>query len=271
VSFFALSKVLTQLVYPLSIALLLLVAALVSLQRSRVRTARRFLVAAIALLWIASLPVVGYHVLDGLERRFPPVQPEATPSAGAIVLLGGAIAPPYPPRYWAELNGSADRIVHASRLWRAGKAPIVVSSGGGGPYTGGPQTPAEAMADLLVEWGVPRDAIVLERKSKTTYENALYSKQLLDERGIQDVLVVTSAAHMTRALAVFRSLGLHATAAPTDYETGGLIDYRNPTIWLPDASTLSGTASALKEYLGILVYWLRGWIHTDALRSVLAG
>jgi uncharacterized SAM-binding protein YcdF (DUF218 family) len=112
---------------------------------------------------------------------------------------------------------------------------------------------------------------VLERKSKTTYENALYSKQLLDERGIQDVLVVTSAAHMTRALAVFRSLGLHATAAPTDYETGGLIDYRNPTIWLPDASTLSGTASALKEYLGILVYWLRGWIHTDALRSVLAG
>jgi uncharacterized SAM-binding protein YcdF (DUF218 family) len=249
---------------------LLLFAALVSLGRSRIRAARRFLVAAIALLWIASLPVVGYHALDGLERRFPPVQPEATPSAGAIVLLGGAIAPPYPPRYWAELNGSADRIVHASRLWRAGKAPIVVSSGGGGPYTGGPQTPADAMADLLVEWGVPRDAIVLERKSKTTYENALYSKQLLDERGIHDVLVVTSAAHMTRALAVFPASACtrpqpRPTARPAASST------TNPTIWLPDASTLSGTASALKEYLGILVYWARGWIHTDALRSVLAG
>src|SRR4029450_3641626 len=107
VSFFALSKVLTQLVYPLSIALLLLVAALVSLGRSRVRAARRFLGAAIALLCIASLPVVGYHALDGLERRFPPVQPEATPSAGAIVLLGGAIAPPYPPRHSPELKPSA--------------------------------------------------------------------------------------------------------------------------------------------------------------------
>ena len=82
---------------------------------------------------------------------------------------------------------------------------------------------------------------------------------------------MTSAAHMTRALAVFRSLGLRATPAPTDYRTGGLIDYSNPTIWLPDVGALSATSAALKEYLGILVYWVRGEIHTDALRSVLRG
>jgi uncharacterized SAM-binding protein YcdF (DUF218 family) len=268
-SAYALTKILTQLAYPLCIALGLLAIALVLLARRRVRGARRLLVAALLLLAVPSLPAFGFHLLHSLEGRYPPVAPEAAPNAGAIVLLGGAISPPHPPLYWADLNGAADRILHAARLWRAGKAPIVVSSGGGGPYIGGPQTPSEAMADILVELGVSRDAIVLEKQSRNTYENALYSKRLLDERGIRDVLVVTSAAHMLRALAVFRSLGLNAVPAATDFESGGAIDYEYPAVWIPDAGALVGTGAAMKEYLGIAVYTLRGWIHLDALRSAL--
>jgi uncharacterized SAM-binding protein YcdF (DUF218 family) len=269
-SAFALGKILTQLAYPLCIALGLLAIALVSLARRRATAARRCLVAALLLLGLPSLPAFGFQLLHGLESRYPPVAPESAPSAGAIVLLGGAISPPHPPLYWTDLNGAVDRIFHAARLWRAGKAPIVVSSGGGGPYIGGPQTPSEAMADILVELGVARDAIVLEKQSRNTYENALYSKRLLDERGIRDVLVVTSASHMLRALSVFRSLGLHAIPAPTDYEGGGAIDYTWPTVWIPDAGALVGTGMAMKEYLGIAVYTLRGWIHVDALRSALS-
>ena len=264
-SFFGLSKVATQLVYPLSLGIATLLVTYVQLRRGRTVAARRWLLAAIALLWIPAMPVVSFHLNDLLVMRYPPVRPENSPSAGAIVLLGGAIAPPHPPLEWMDLNESADRIVHAARLWRAGKAPLVIASGGGGPYTGGPQTPADAMADLLVEWGVPRDAILLERRSRNTYENALYSKQLLDERGIRDVLVVTSAAHMPRSMAVFRSLGLNAIPAATDYPGGDSIGYDNPTIFLPDAGALRATEAAIKEYLGIVVYWIRGEIRDPRL------
>jgi len=264
-TFFRLTKIATQLVYPLSLAIALVIAAYVLLRRRRERAARRVLVAAIVLLWIPSMPVVSFHLRNALEMRFPPVQPADAPTAGAIVLLGGALSVPHPPLFWMDLNQSADRILHAARLWRAGKAPLVISSGGGGSYTGGPQTPADAMADLLVEWGVPRDAILLERRSRDTWENALFSKELLDERGIRDVLVVTSAAHMPRSLAVFRSLGLNALPAATDYAGGASIDHSNPTVWLPDAGALWATAAGVKEYLGIAVYWMRGWIRDPRL------
>lgn len=259
-SFFALTKVATQLVYPLSLAIALLVAAYVLLRRERVVSARRCIAAAIVVLWAPAMPVVAWHVKRPLEMRWPPMRVEDAPKAGAIVLLGGAIVPPHPPLDWMDLNQSADRILHAARLWRAGKAPIVVSSGGGGPHTGGPQVPADAMADLLVEWGVSREAIVLERRSKTTFENALYTKELLDARGIREVLVVTSAAHMPRSIAVFRALGFDAIPAGTDYAGSASILYGNPLLWLPDAAGLRETSAGLKEYLGLLVYWLRGQI-----------
>lgn len=264
-TFFRFSKIATELVYPLSLGIGLAIVAWVLLRRRRELAARRTLLAAIVMLWLPATPLIGFHLNNALEMRHPPVRPEDSPTAGAIVLLGGAIRPPHPPLYWMDLNQSADRILHAARLWRAGKAPFVVSSGGGGPYTGGPQKPADAMADLLVEWGVPREAILLERRSKNTYENALFSKELLAERGIRDVLVVTSAAHMPRSLAVFRSLDMNAIPAATDYSGGDAIAYSNPLVWIPDAGALRGTAAGIKEYLGIGVYWLRGWIRDPRL------
>jgi uncharacterized SAM-binding protein YcdF (DUF218 family) len=192
------------------------------------------------------------------------VSPEQAPSASAIVLLGDGVAPGMPPRNWADLYDSADRIVHASRLFRAGKAPLVVAAGGSGWRSAAAQKPADAMADLLVEWGVPRDAILLERESRTTYENAIYTRKLLEARGIDGpVLLVTSAAHMWRSMAVFESAGMRAIPAATDYEPAG-IDLGDPRIWLPDVDALQDANGAIKEYLGVLVYRLRGQIHAGA-------
>jgi uncharacterized SAM-binding protein YcdF (DUF218 family) len=75
---------------------------------------------------------------------------------------------------------------------------------------------------------VPENAILLEIESRTTYENAVFSKRLLEANGLEEIRLVPSALHMPRALATFRSLGITAIPAPTDFE---VVDQRTTTVW----------------------------------------
>jgi uncharacterized SAM-binding protein YcdF (DUF218 family) len=132
---------------------------------------------------------------------------------------------------------------------------VVVASGGAFVEGDGAESPATA--DLLVEWGVPREAIVVEGRSGTTRENAVETAKLLAERSLHRVLLVTSAAHMGRALGAFRAVGVEAVPAPADFQVGG----GTPTVleWLPDAGALRRTNEALREWMGRAWYGLRGW------------
>ena len=113
------------------------------------------------------------------------------------------------------------------------------------------------MGELLRAWGVPEEAILLETESRNTDENALYSKRPLEAHGLKHILLVTSALHMPRALALFRASGIDAVPAPTDFE---VVDRGDRTLmpWLPDAAALEGSTRAIKEYLGLGVYWIQG-------------
>jgi uncharacterized SAM-binding protein YcdF (DUF218 family) len=253
-----LSKVATQLVLPLDLAVaaMLGVAALAWHARARAAAA---LAAAVALsLWAASLPVAAYRLLRSIEDRHAPVTAEEAPSAGAIVVLGGGLRsfdPSGGTRRWPDMNSAGDRLLHAARLYRAGKAPLVIPTGGLLGWEPGTVPQAESAAQLLEEWGVPPTAILPEPRSRTTWEDAHYAKQLLDAHGIQEVLLVTSALHMDRSLASFEAAGVRAIPAPTDYEAeappGG------PLGWLPDVSALRDTTRVLKEWLGLAVYRVR--------------
>ena len=107
-------------------------------------------------------------------------------------------------------------------------------------------------------------AILLERESRNTYENAVYTRKLLAARGIDGpVLLVTSAAHMWRSMAVFESAGMRVIPAATDYGPGA-IGLSDPRVWIPDADALHNTNGAIKEYLGMFVYRLRGQIRDGA-------
>ena len=174
---FALTKLATQLVYPLTIAIALGLGGLFALARGRTRRAGALFGIAVALLWIGSMPALSFVLGESLQSRYPPVPAEEASHAAAIVLLGGGLSPAAPPRNWMDLGEAADRIVHAARLYRAGKAPLIVASDGNSP-PGAAQTPAAATADLLVEWGIPRDAILVEGESRNTYGNAIFTRKL---------------------------------------------------------------------------------------------
>jgi len=129
-------------------------------------------------------------------------------------------------------------------------------------------TPAEEMGELLDLLGVPASAIWEQPRSQNTQEDAEYSAAMLKERGVQRVLLVTSAMHMPRSVALFRHLGIEVTPAPADF-TVTEIGWKNlfslePQAFLvnllPNASSLSLTTNVLKEYLGLFIYRLRGWL-----------
>ena len=114
------------------------------------------------------------------------------------------------------------------------------------------------MSALLREWGVPQEAIVVEDRSLNTRENALFSLRILAARNIRRILLVTSASHMPRAAAAFRKAGFEVTPAPADFQTGwDPLDV--PLEWWPNAHSLAYSDIALKEWLGLVLYRLRGW------------
>ena len=252
-------KVFLPLVQPLGIAALLWVLAALAWWHRRPRWAAAGAILGIAaILAFASWPV-GMAMLRALEDDYPPTLPAAAPTADAIVVLGGATFPPVPPRLEIDVDDGFDRLLHGLRLWRAGKAPWLILSGGAMPeLDGSPVTEAASLRSLALEYGVPDTALVLEERSRTTRENALYVAEILRARGLRRVLLVTSASHMRRALGVFQALGIDAVPAPTDYRA--VPAPLNPGRLLPRLDALEYSTWALKEYVGCWVYRARGWM-----------
>ena len=218
------------------------------------------LAAMLGALWIGvfSLPVVADQLRLSLEGHFPEQPAGQLPQADAVVVLGGAVQPSMAAAGYPNLGAAVDRVWHAARIYHAGRAQRVIVSGGNLPWDGSAISEAASIRSLLVELGVPEGAIVLEQLSRTTRENALFTKELLEAVGLKRVLLVSSALHMRRALGTFRALGVDALPAPTDFEATRRD--RQVLDWLPDAEALAASSRALKEYLGYLVYRWRGWI-----------
>lgn len=263
--FLFLSKLLPLLIYPLGLSCGLMLVALVLLWRRRTRWAMGAIATALMVLLIGSNAWVATRLAQSLEWQNLPPQP--VPKAEAIVVLGGSTRSPIYPRPWVDLNEAGDRILHGIRLYKAKKAPLLVFSGGRVAWRGGGNPESADMAAIATAWGVPASAIAQDPTSLNTYQNAVNVKALLAERDLNHILLVTSAMHMPRALAIFRHQGMNAIAAPTDFLVSAqsveeISGSRQGVMLslLPDASNLFQISRAIKEYLGLLVYRLKGWL-----------
>lgn len=260
--FVFLSKLLPPLVYPLGLACLLILAALALRHSGWQRAA---LIAALILLLVGGNRWVAMGLARSLEHRYLP--PETVPHADVIVVLGGGTASHDAPRPFTEVNSAGDRVIYAARLYQQGVAPNILVSGGLLEWTTLPTQPAEDMTELLVFMGVPEQAVWQQPQSRNTYEDAVYSAEILHQKGIDRILLVTSASHMPRSVPLFQAQGLEVIPLPVDY-TVTESEWRralSPDIrtlllgLVPSADNLATTSKMLKELLGILVYDLRGW------------
>lgn len=243
-----------MLLYPLSQALLLGLFGLLAMLLQRPRSAFCTLAVAIGWLYLCSTAGFADFLMGSLEDDYPQQPLPDTAQADIIVLLGGGIRGDTM-GYLGDLNQQADRLVYAVALYKAGRAPRLLVTGGGAD---GARPEAEIMSELLQVMGVPSSAILLEGKSRNTYQNALLTAEMLDSLGIRKILLVTSAFHMRRAEAVFMAQGLEVIPAPTDYQR--LLAPSVYPRWLPSVSDLWQSTFALHELLGYWVYRYRGWL-----------
>jgi uncharacterized SAM-binding protein YcdF (DUF218 family) len=240
---------------PLTMALLLGLAAGLCRLAGRSRAALALTCAAFAILWVCATPAVAEALLANLESRQPALAPQDTPAADAIVVLGGAVGGARPPERPTLVLGSAStRVWYAAALFRAGKARWVVVAAGNRPEHAMEQVEADAITEVLVQLGVPRSAIRQERESRTTVENARNVRAILERLGARRVLLVTSAQHMPRALRTFATTwgpgGPQLIPAATDFR--GPIDSLGPwEPWLPSLESALSVNKSLKEFAGM--------------------
>lgn len=264
--FLYLSKLLPLFVYPVGLTCLLMLVALLLLWRSP-RWAALPVALSFMIMAVAGNTQVAQALVRSLEWQNIP--PQELPNAGAIVVLGGATRPHISPRPWVDVQEAGDRVLHGALLYKRGKAPWLILSGGRIVWRAGEKGASESedMAAIAREMGVPDEAILQDPDSLNTYQNAVNVRQILRERDIEDpVLLVTSAIHMPRSLRIFQKLEIDVIPAPTDFliseEEVALIqnNWREGLLrFIPDATAVDRTTRALKEYIGILVYRLRGW------------
>jgi uncharacterized SAM-binding protein YcdF (DUF218 family) len=239
---------------PLSWALLAGLGALLLLDR-RPRAARALLLLAGLVLTASSLDAVADGLAGALERDAPRHY-DPRPPYDVVVILGGAVdAAAARASGELELDQAAERLTRGFEVWREGGAGNVLVSGGLVFPQPGETPEADLLAAALIRWGVPREHVFAEPASRSTRENAVETARVVAAQGWRRILLVTSAAHMQRALGCFQKVGLSPDPLPTDHRAG---DGRGQ-VWLPHAAALARSTDAMRELSGRLVYRVLGY------------
>jgi uncharacterized SAM-binding protein YcdF (DUF218 family) len=259
-----LSKFLPLFVYPLGLASLLLFFTMLVWKKRKLGFIA--VLVAFLLLFLGGNKYVAYSLAKSLEWQYLPS--ESPKDAEVIVVLGGATESALAPRPEVELNAAADRLFHGAALYHEGVAPYLLLSGGDIDFlTLSDVSPATDMSSVMVMLGVPEEAMWLQGESQNTYEDALYSCQMLKDKGVTKIVLVTSALHMPRSVAVFKKQGCEVIPSPADFTITNEgwtnlwhSDFQEFLISLvPSYSNLSLTTKTLKEYIGLWTYQLKGW------------
>jgi uncharacterized SAM-binding protein YcdF (DUF218 family) len=237
------------LTYPVVLSVCMLLAALVALALRRLATGAGLVILALAWSVAWSTPELSDWLRDTLEDQHPVLAEEALPRVDAIVVLGGG-------ENYAWLGGApyvdpddlgSSRIAAGARAWLAGRAPLIILSGGRSGPSG--HSEADRMAYAIERLGVPPTALLLEQRSRNTRDNARFTAAIARQRGIHRIALVTSSLHMPRASLLFRDAGLAVVALPVP-EHADRSGWQ--ARWLPSRRALWRSGRALKEYAGLL-------------------
>lgn len=256
--FFIVSKLLWAVTVPsTALTLLAAIGLLLALRWRRLG----FSLAAAGVLGILffGLGPVGRMLTVPLEDRFPIFHDDGGPVAGVVVLGGAELPVVTGARGQPAFQESAERMMALADLSRRyPQARIVFSGGSGALINRATIAEADVVKMVLPQFGVDPERVEYERDSRNTFENALLSKQLAQPAPGERWLLVTSAAHMPRAMGCFRAAGFPVTAYPVDFRTTGEPQWTQ--LYDNISQGLASTDYAVREWIGLIAYKLSGRI-----------
>jgi len=195
--------------------------------------------------------------VEGVENRNAI---EDVKTAEAIVVLSGMIeerknAP------LGEWSGAVDRFEGGLDLFKAGRAPLLIFTGGWVSWIPNAKPEGEILVQRAVNLGVPKDKILVTGKVQNTEEEAIAVAQLCSRRLVEGrkprIILVTSAFHMRRAEMLFRKSGFEVTPFPVDLQTSENSGI-TPLSFLPSVQALARSETAIREMIGLAYYWVLG-------------
>ncbi len=254
--FFILSKVIGFFAIPSNLVISLGLLGVALLWTRFARSGGRLAAGSLVVLAILGLSPVGNALIIPLEQRFP-AWDDARGAPDGIVVLGGAITPDVSAaRNEVALNDAAERMTVVAELSRRYPAARILFSGGSGALIFREAAEAEFAVRLFETFGIAPDRVIIEEQSRNTVENAVFSRLIAQPKPGERWLLVTSAYHLPRAMGVFRKADFAVEAYPVDWRTRGADDVLRPFATVGDG--LRRTDTAVREWVGLLIYWLNG-------------
>lgn len=241
------------LLLPPGLFVLLWLIALVSLRRYR-RFSIGLCIATLLLFYLASAPIVAGVLTRPLERYAPLQDADLVKAEAQAIVILSAGRRFDAPEYAGDTVSceGLERIRYGAHLQRKTHLPILVT---GGSLSGRNPSFARLMADVLAQdYGIA--PVWLEEKSRTTWENAQFSRPMMQARQVDTIYLVTHAWHMPRAVECFENVGFKVIPASTSY-VGSLLQPTGIQAWLPSATALLATNRALHEWIGQVWYRVR--------------
>jgi uncharacterized SAM-binding protein YcdF (DUF218 family) len=256
--FFYLSKIFWFLIQPINLAIFLLAIGIAFRLFGVRRPLRPLAFLSFLVLVLCSWTSFGAMLLTPLEERFS--RPAELPARidGIVVLGGGLEGAVNLARGGYELNSGGDRYVETAILaLRHPEARVVVTGGSGALVLDG-EGDGETAPRLLNALGIGQERLILENESRNTYENAVFTKRMVAPAPGETWLLVTSAFHMPRSIALFEKAGFPVLPWPVDYRTSGregIGFFRDNPVDSMQAATM-----AIREWIGLWAYYLSGRI-----------
>lgn len=220
-------------------------------------TRRRATSLGIILLLLVSNPFFAGLAIKWWE--VPPTPIAALDHYDVAVVLTGIADANKEPKDRTHFQKGADRLIHTIQLYKAGKIDRILISGGSGSLINPTLSESTGLKEVAIFSGVSAKDIYLDTEARNTYENAKYSKVILDSLKAKRILLVTSAFHMRRAQGCFVKQGVEFDVFSTDLYSGPMEWTPNSTI-IPTTSAIQVWNVLIKEWAGILMYTIRGYI-----------
>ncbi len=262
---FTVIKLIKPFLLPPTLIAVGMLTSLLLLVRKKQGSGKTLLLLTLVTYYLLSIEPFAYLLVSSLEDKVNTAKfGVESENAEVIVVLAGGAGKKGKRQPFPELSGTSwKRLWHGIELFKEfnGGIPMLYSGGSGNPFDP-VSVEAELAREYAVSMDIPDENFWIEKTSRNTYESGIAIKRILDERfpSIENhrIILVTSATHMPRSVAVMEKLGFDAIPSPADFPFSSL--NINLLSFIPSVQNFFTSCLAINEWVGLGGYWLLGRI-----------